>query len=1270
MKWNKLLERQLRKFLPGELRDDVSISKFLSAVNDSYDAYERDNDLANRAFKISEEEYVTINKQLQVENELKKLSINRLKETITGLGEKGLDHSGDDLLDIVTYLETQIDKRKNAEEELLATANRLSSLIINLQSGVLLENENRHIILTNQFFCDIFGIPVAPELLIGSDCTGSAEQSKHLFKTPDAFVRRVNELVHKKELVLNEEIELVDGRVLERNYVPIFIQEEYKGHLWQYEDITERKNIQKKIEQSELKNRLIMNGALDAIITIDLAGYITYWNPQAENIFGWKEKEMLGKKLSDTIIPPEARIAHEKGIVNYLKTGQGPVLNRQIELTALCKEGREFPIELSIIPIKQNGDEFFCSFIRDISARKKAEEDLKKISLIASANKNGVVFTNSDGTIFWCNEGFCKLTGFDMDEIIGQTPVQLLKGELTDKKSLQLMVDLFTGGNNFDIEIVCYKKNGSAFWGKASGQSVVDSNGKVLQYFSMVEDITKEKETQEQLREFESRFREALEKIGDNVWEHDFKTGKTYFSNTSNHLLGYALDTTVNNAELWWKQTHPEDVGMLLDNNSKYLSGGISHHTLEYRVIAKDGTIRWVLDRGVVIEKESNGKPLRIVGTHTDITERKLSEQALQINEEKYRGIIANMNLGLLEVDNEENIQYANQSFCEMSGYEIDELLGKKASLLFAKGENQEMIETKNDLRKKGLSDVYEVAVKNKRGQLKWWLISGAPRYNDGGDLIGSIGIHLDITSQKILEMDLYDARESAEQSARAKEIFLANMSHEIRTPMNAILGMGRQLNKSELNEQQRFYLQTINKAADHLLVVINDILDISKIEAGKLNLEYIGFKPNEVIQHCVEVMLHRSEEKGLRLHYENNFSIYPVYIGDPYRLTQILLNLISNAIKFTDKGSVTIKSEVVPTVSNTQTLMINVTDTGIGMEESFLKNLFQKFTQEDKTVARKYGGTGLGMSISRQLTELMNGHIDVKSIKGKGTTVTINIPFTIGNAADLPLTNQVLADSSILSNKKILLVEDNEMNRLVATTVLNNYGVLLNEVTNGQEAVDELQHSSYDLILMDVQMPVMNGLEATAFIRKNIDQKIPIIALTANAIKGESDRCIEAGMNDYVSKPFEEEDLVYIMAKWLSNRTPEKQQLSTHVHEKGKEVSSIFNLSGLEKISHGNRSFVTKMISLFIEQVPAAVKDIRSAYEEKNHPVLKTVAHRIKPAIDNMGIASLYSIIREIEKHDPASEMDSVLEEKIFMLEKTINEVVEQLGKMNPIIL
>lgn len=1229
------------------------VMKFLNAVNDSYIACERDAAIAERAFRISEEEYIEINNQLKQQAEVKRLSIEKLKEamgTITGVDNQ---NDTDDLLVIARFLNQQVGKRKNAEKI-------FTSLITNMQSGILLEDETRHIVFTNQIFCDLFSIPVVPEAMQGADCSNSAEITKHMFKDPEAFVSGIKILVEEKQLVTAQLLELEDGRILQRDYIPIFIDNKYKGHLWSYTDITEKKKAQDALIKSELTNRLIMNSSLDAIVMINDKGEIVFWNPQAEKTFGWKKSEARGRNLADIMIPQKFKAAHNNGMQHFNATGQGNVLNKIIEITAVNKSGREFPVELSIIPIKQQAGMFFCGFIRDISERKKAETDLKasqelwqfalegagdgvweydfetnetffsrqykkmlgyeddefandedewlkrihpqdvkiikatdeeyfsnkitshqreyrimhrdghylwildrgmvinytstgkpkriigthtniterkqaeeeyrRISVVASANENGVLFTDAEGKIFWTNEGFVRLTGFNKDEIIGKTPLQVGEGPLSKSEALLSMVTAFFEGRSFNVELIHYKKDRSWFWARITGQAMLDTDGRVVQYFAIIEDITYEKEI----------------------------------------------------------------------------------------------------------------------------------EQTLKLKEEKYRSIIANMNLGLLEVDDEEKIQFANQSLCDMSGYPLKELLGKKASTLFTKEERQEYIESKNELRKKGISDAYEVCLKNRSGETKWWLISGAPRYNDNGDLVGSIGIHLDITQQKLLELELIEAREQAESSVNAKQMFLANMSHEIRTPMNAILGMTNQLGKTKLTQDQHFYLNTIHSAADNLLIIINDILDLSKIDAGKLTLEKIGFEPKTVLSRVMQVMVHRAEEKGLN--FINSFcdtKLSAILMGDPYRLNQVLLNLISNAIKFTQKGTVDITCTVLEDAINKQSISFTVSDTGIGMDESFAKNLFDKFSQEDSSIIRKYGGTGLGMSISKELIDLMDGNIQVKSKKGVGTSISIVIDFDKGNIEDLPFKEIVATDTTLLQGKKILVTDDNEMNQLVAATILLNYGAEITEAFNGAEAIEKIKETAFDLVLMDVQMPVMDGIEAVKIIRETIDKNLPIVALTAYAINGDNQKCIAAGMNDYLSKPFEESQLLNIVSKWLGKSlSKEKDTVELITNEE-----ALYDLSKLNEIARNNKAFIDKMLKLFIDQIPSAVEEIQAAYLIKDFDIIKRVAHRIKPSIDNMGITSLTTVVREIEALAVENANSPKLLQLIQQLDNTLKKVVDAIN-------
>jgi len=1031
-------------------------------------------------------------------------------------------------------------------------------------------------------------------------------------------------------------------------------------------------------------------------------------------------------------------------------------------------------------------------FGRDITRQKEKEDRLKILSQIAESNVNAVIITDNQGRITWVNKSFSRITGYAMQEVLGKKPGHFLQGPNTDPDKVAYLKTQIAAKQPFAAELVNYNKSGRPYWVRVLGQPIHNNNGSHYGFFAIEEDITREREIQDRINESEARFRLVLEKTGDNVWEHDFRTGKTYFSKLNGSLLGLGNNASPDNESLWWNRIYKDDLYMVVNADMRYRRGESDSHNMEYRIVQTDGTISWVLDRGVVIERDADGKPLRIIGTHTDITrikqteyaleqrvkqfkslsenipgviyeyefrpdgtegfcylspamerifgiapadfenyinwvhrddleqlreknrhskqtlepfyfecrmvipnvgirwhsiqssfsyvsqagavvytgmmlditERKNAEETLRANEEKYRSIIANMNLGLIEVDNDETISYANQGFCNMSGYTLDGLIGKNASKLFVKGKNAEIMQQKNKARQTGQADAYEIGITDMYGQERWWLVSGAPRYNDNGELVGSIGIHLDITEQKKLQKELIEAREKAENLARTKENFLANMSHEIRTPMNAIMGMGQQLAKTSLTQHQQLFLNTINTASENLLVIINDILDLSKIEAGKLVIEEIGFEPADLATKTVQAMSLKASEKGIKLLKPLiDEHISPVLVGDPNRIGQVLLNLLSNAIKFTEDGTVGLSISLKNDSDTSQLVQVVVTDTGIGMDEAFLNHLFDKFSQENDSISRKYGGTGLGMSICKQLIELMGGTIEVASTKGKGTTIAFYLALKKGTFAQIPEKNTATFNPSILKGKRILITDDNELNRLVASVTLTHYGALISEASSGQQAINMAAEQVFDLVLMDVQMPEMDGYEAATRIRA-FNEVLPIIAFTAKAIKGEREKCIGAGMNDYITKPFKEEDLVKMVARHCGLVIKTEKQAPQQSIDK---TQRLYDLNALITMSRGNDDFVQKMVDLFCDNTPVSLREMMGAHRAGNFEAMAGFAHKMKPSIDYLNIATIKETIRRIEKIGRDKTDLDALPELLRFTEQVIEEVIEAMRKSRP---
>ena len=549
-----------------------------------------------------------------------------------------------------------------------------------------------------------------------------------------------------------------------------------------------------------------------------------------------------------------------------------------------------------------------------------------------------------------------------------------------------------------------------------------------------------------------------------------------------------------------------------------------------------------VMQRDYIPIHDEQGHHLGQLWKFRDVTASTRAEMELRRREEKYRGIIENMLLGLVEADLDDHLIYANQSFCDMTGFGTDELQGQRLSPLLLTGDDLVLVESKLQARHDGVADSYEIKVVTKDGTPKWLLVSGAPFYDNQQRHVGSIGIYLDVTPQKQLEARLREAKAAAETSTQAKQRFLTNMSHEIRTPMNAILGMSHLLEKTALDATQASYLHAITASADTLLVIINDILDSAKIEAGRLTIEDIGFDPARLCQQVEKTLRYRADEKGLLFETRLDPALPAVLFSDPHRITQVLLNLAGNAIKFTEQGHVRLICTLLGQPAPHEALVeFVVEDTGIGIEADYLEQIFEEFSQEDSSVTRQFGGTGLGLSISQKLVALLGGELHLESRKHAGTRSRFALRLPVGHPQSL--TQQQYDDldylHQALCGKRLLLVEDNVFNRMLATIFLANAGIEVHEAANGQLAVELARTQPYDLILMDVQMPVLNGYQATAHLRQNLGLATPIVALTANAIVGERDKCLAAGMNDYLTKPFEEVTLLKMVYKWVVGYQP-----------------------------------------------------------------------------------------------------------------------------------
>ena len=593
----------------------------------------------------------------------------------------------------------------------------------------------------------------------------------------------------------------------------------------------------------------------------------------------------------------------------------------------------------------------------------------------------------------------------------------------------------------------------------------------------------------------------------------------------------------------------------------------------------------------------------------------RIAEKLLVNREAKFKGIIDNFRLGLLEVEPNGVIIDANESFCEMSGFSIDELFGKDGGEMLLDEFEKERMKERNASRIEGETDVYELRVLNKEKETRYWLVSAAPLLGDDGNIHGSIGIHWDITERKKLEFELQDARHKAEESSKAKAMFLANMSHEIRTPLNGIVGMAEQLAQSQLDADQRYFVDIMRSASSTLLSIINDVLDISKIESGKFSIETTAFNLNETVRRTLSIFGEKAKQSNLSLDIELMDDRGIMHLGDPHRLSQVLFNIVGNAMKFTQVGYVRVTSHLARGENDICFVSFSIEDTGVGMDLAYLTKVFEAFTQEDASITRKFGGSGLGLSIARSIVHIMGGTIEIESEKGKGTRVNIRIPMRISNEKTKQDIVEMTDLQKSLKGLRILAVEDNELNRMVLQVILKKCEVVVTIAHNGQEAIDLIQQQEFDMVLMDVQMPIVDGLEATKYIRDELKMTTPIIGLSANAMREEVEICKQAGMNDYLVKPYSERALVEVMKKWSA------EVIATEATVDWNEVVEELDLSVLKQYVGNDIDALRDVVSGYLKHLPPQLDRLELALVGSDILALRHELHQLKASMEIIGV-------------------------------------------------
>ena len=668
------------------------------------------------------------------------------------------------------------------------------------------------------------------------------------------------------------------------------------------------------------------------------------------------------------------------------------------------------------------------------------------------------------------------------------------------------------------------------------------------------------------------------------------------------------------------------------------LRGEQSQFTLEYPCHSPDEQ-RWFMMTVSKLKGAQGG----VVISHANITERKQIEQALLDNERFLKGITDAIpgTVGYWTPDL--HCTFANKGYLARFGKSPDEMHGIRMQDFLG----DELFRHNEPFIRRALlgeKQEFMLALTKPDGTAEHVRAHYIPDF-DGNRVRGFYVVAMDITELKQVQIQLEELNqalkqrtEEAEQASLSKSRFLANMSHEIRTPMNGVIGITSLLLDTELDQRQRNYAEIIKKSGNNLLQLINDILDFSKIEAQKVELDCRPFDLRAEVSGAIDLLTLSARENGLELSSHIAPEVPLLLKGDSGRMLQIISNLISNAIKFTPHGSVTLNIQQETADELTVMLRFSVTDCGIGIPAEKLGYIFESFTQADDSTTRKYGGTGLGLSICKHLVQIMDGDIGVESIEGKGSTFWFTATFEKLSAQEnFALTTQtgtwkhMTPDATTRGTARILLVEDDPINQLLTTEYLTQLGYSADAVDNGCEALQALSENDYSLVLMDCQMPEMSGFDATGLIRNpgsNVrNHSVPIIALTANALKGDRERCLSAGMDDYLTKPLSMDSLAEALDRWLVMPT------GSDLH--------IIDVDGLLKRLNDNAALARKIVLMFLEKAPRYIVELHECLAENNRPGVRHRAHNLRGAAVTLGAGRIAALAGELEELDVINKRD-----------------------------
>ncbi|BBD07393.1 PAS domain S-box protein [Desulfovibrio ferrophilus] len=1155
-------------------------------------------------------------------------------------------------------------------------------------------------------------------------------------------------------------------------------------------DITERKAAEKALHESMAEQNAILQNSQVGIMFLRGGRNFAQGNQRLAEIFGYDSPDaMVGMNMLDLHLTEESFKSF--GEKYYYPLTQGEQIH--VEYQMRRKDGEPVWCELSGSALDDGSppdlDKGVVWIVDDISERKAAEKALResevKFRIIADYTYDWESWIDDDGHLLWVNSAVERMTQYSPEQCMTmqEYPLPIVYAE--DQPFMRdVLEQMKAREEENDVPFRYNAIDGTVRWAAISWNPVFDGEGKPLGMRISVRDFTERKLAEDALRMSEEQVRQITQSATDAITSSDRNGRITFWNKGAEDLFGYSEDEAIDMPTSMLvperdRDTREDRLDVFRETGRHPLSG----QTVEQVGQRKDGS---EFPMEVSFGTWEVGGEIFTSAVIRDITERKALEKEIADQLAFVESLVDTIPNPLFVKGPDAHFRIFNKAYAEAFGMHRQDYIGKTVlDLDFIPMEGRKHFHNEDlGLLREGGMTHYELDLEYADGIPRTALYWATTFYLSDGSVGGLVGLLVDITEQKRLERELESAKDEADEANKAKSDFLANMSHEIRTPMNAVIGMTHLALQTDLTPKQHDYLKKIDASAHSLLRIINDILDFSKIEAGKLEMEAVDFHLEDVLDNLSTLISIKAQEKGVELLFKTSSEVPLSLVGDPLRLGQILINLCGNSIKFTQKGEIVVATEIVEQGQDDVLLRFMVSDTGIGMTPEQTAKLFHAFTQADTSTTRKYGGTGLGLTISKRLTEMMGGEIHVESEKGKGSQFIFTARFGLGKegrerrnqsvgdlrgmrvlvvddsatsrdilsdhlssfsfevdvavdgetglvmldrAADegkpyelvimdwkmpgidgieasrrvkkddhLPKTPVIImvtaygreeimkqaedagldgflikpANQSVLLNTimdvfgrktekthrelsvkdqareavrgirgaHILLAEDNEINQQVAQELLESVGLRVSIANDGQEALDLINTTSFDAVLMDIQMPVMDGFEAVAAIRKEARFKdLPVIAMTAHAMAGDREKSLEGGMNDHVTKPIDPDKLFATLVLWIQPRDFGSDDDEGDAPVVQTEVTLPESLPGIDmdnglKRVAGNSKLYAKLLMDFHRDYVECVSEIRDSIATNKLELAQRQAHTVKGVAGNIGASALFEAAANVD--------------------------------------